>query len=382
MEAEVKKWINILVTAFVLIMAVPAVSQAAEKAGGTLTAAGNNVAVTVTLPEGRTEAITTLRLQLRVSVGSGTMDKPAFTFDPAVKSAVRDADIRKEKDNSYTIDIILSGKKDQRIFQTNGTVKIGTVSLKPASAAFAATVAFAGKNGAASAPTVDYVDSSGLSAITVPLAGTKPAEVKKAAAQTFSSAKPKLTVSVKNGSRRVRFGWKKVSGASGYLIYQYNTKTKKYKRIKTITGEKKLSWSKDFSWGTKYTFKLRAFQTMPGGGKTYGKYSPAVKSVVPPSGVKKFSAEFWSVGKAGLLWKRVPKAGGYQIYRSAKKKGKYKLARTIRKGKTTRCTSIKHKKGKTYYYKIRAYIKPAGKKRVYSKFSAVKKYKNTGKRKR
>lgn len=382
MEAEVKKWINILVTAFVLIMAVPAAAQAAEKAGGTLTAVGNNVAVTVALPEGRTEAITTLRLQLRVSVGSGTMDQPAFIFDPAVKSAVRDADIRKEKDNSYTMDIILSGKKDQKIFLANGTVKVGTVSLKPTSAAFAATVAFVGKNGAASSPTVDYVDSSGLSAITVALAGTKPAEVKKAAVPALSTAKPKLTVSVKNGSRKVRFRWNKITGASGYRIYQYNTKTKKYKRIKTITGGTKLSWSKNFSWGTKYTFKIRAFQTTPGGGKTYGKYSSATKSVVPPSAVKKFSAEFWSVGKAGLLWKRVPKAGGYQIYRSAKKKGKYKLARTIRKGKTTRCTSIKHKIGKTYYYKIRVYIKPAGKKCVYSKFSAVKKYKNTGKRKR
>ena len=74
-----------------------------------------------------------------------------------------------------------------------------------------------------------------------------------------------------------------------------------------------------------------------------------------------------------VSWKKVADADGYQIYRSATKNGKYKRIKTSSKASTT-YTSVKLKKGKTYYYKMRAYKVVNGKK-IYSSFTAPKKAK-------
>ncbi len=71
---------------------------------------------------------------------------------------------------------------------------------------------------------------------------------------------------------------------------------------------------------------------------------------------------------AKLTWKLSGPAKGYQVYRATSFNGKYKLVKTLSK-KTF--TNKKLKKGKTYYYKVRAYKKVNGKK-AYGAFSAVK----------
>ena len=70
-------------------------------------------------------------------------------------------------------------------------------------------------------------------------------------------------------------------------------------------------------------------------------------------------------------WKKINGASGYEVYRSTKKNGKYAAVKTINKGKKVTFTNKNLKKGKTYYYKIKAYKKVNGKK-VLGQFSAVK----------
>lgn len=74
---------------------------------------------------------------------------------------------------------------------------------------------------------------------------------------------------------------------------------------------------------------------------------------------------------AKVSWKKVSKASGYEIYRSTKKSSGYKKIKTITKGSTVSYKNTKLKKGKTYYYKVKAYRTVSGKK-VYSNYSAVK----------
>lgn len=76
-------------------------------------------------------------------------------------------------------------------------------------------------------------------------------------------------------------------------------------------------------------------------------------------------------GQVTVAWKRVKKAKGYQVYRSLKKNGKYKRVATIKKGTRVKYVNKKLKKGKRYYFKVRAYA-GAGSKKVYSKYSKVK----------
>lgn len=76
--------------------------------------------------------------------------------------------------------------------------------------------------------------------------------------------------------------------------------------------------------------------------------------------------------KLSISYKKVKNADGYQIYIANKKNGKYTLKLTVKKKIT--CTINKLKKGHKYFVKLRAYNKGNGKK-VYSKFSTVKKIK-------
>ena len=87
----------------------------------------------------------------------------------------------------------------------------------------------------------------------------------------------------------------------------------------------------------------------------------------------KLSAKALKNHKASLTWKKITlkyavdgeqystPVTGYQVYRSAKKNSGYKKIKTITKAGTVKFTDKKLKKGKTYYYKLRPYLKTGGK---------------------
>ena len=74
--------------------------------------------------------------------------------------------------------------------------------------------------------------------------------------------------------------------------------------------------------------------------------------------------------KVALKWKKNKVAQGYQIYRSTKKGKGFKCVKVIKNRNTTKWKDTKVKKGKTYYYKLRAY-KKVGKKTYYSKYTKI-----------
>ena len=84
-----------------------------------------------------------------------------------------------------------------------------------------------------------------------------------------------------------------------------------------------------------------------------GKYSNVIKAATSPQKVTAVKAKRVK-SKVKLTWKKVKGADGYEIYRATSKKGKYQ------KGTIVSYTDGKAKKGKTYYYKVRA-VKNAGK---------------------
>ena len=67
-------------------------------------------------------------------------------------------------------------------------------------------------------------------------------------------------------------------------------------------------------------------------------------------------------GKASLSWKEVSGATGYVVYMSEKKDSGFEKIGSTKK---LSCTIKNLKKGKTYYFKVKAYTKVDGK-NVYS----------------
>lgn len=379
-----KNSIRFVMVILVLFLAVPAAVLAAGTNSGTLTVDKNNVAVSLHLPEGKTGGITSLRLQLRVSVVSGSMGEPAFTFYSAVKSKVRDARISKEKDGSYLVDIIVSGKKEQKLFVDSEDLKLGTLRVAPVGQNAQIRVEFASQKDGK--PAVTYVDSDGLNSIRASLSKADAVIVKSSDSTPVQSRAPqvpdsgagkasgkklKLTVSVKNGSRRVAFRWTKDEGADGYVLFRYDASVKKYVGVKTFAGAGKVSYSRTYRYGKKYSFKVCSYKKAAGGTKVYGTMSAVSKVKMPPARVKGVAARSAGYMKTELSWKKVSKAKGYQIYGSRKKNGPYSRMKTVSSGSTKRIRLAGAKNKKISYYKIRAYIKGANKKRVYGRFSQV-----------
>ena len=185
------------------------------------------------------------------------------------------------------------------------------------------------------------------------------------------TAAPKAPAGVKAASaayNKVKVSWSKVSGATGYEVLQYNSSTKKYSRAALVKGT---SYTKSgLKTGTKYSFRVRAYKTA--GGKTvYSPYSNTVSAKPTLARVTKVKTKNNAGRNARITWKRVAGANGYKIYRATKKKGKYRAVKTLKSGRTVKFTNKKLKKGKRYYYKVRAY-RNIGKKKVYGKSSIAR----------
>lgn len=185
-------------------------------------------------------------------------------------------------------------------------------------------------------------------------ADTKPKKV------TGLKAKKQTTTSI-------TLNWSKVSGATGYEVYKYNSSKKKWEKVGSTT---KTSYTvKKLKAGTKYKFKVRAYKTV-NKKKYYGSYSSELQTATKTSTPKITSVTTGSK-KANLKWKKVSGATGYEIYMATSKNGKYSKVKTITKSSTVKYSKTKLKKNKKYYFKVRTYKTVNGKK-IYSSYSTVK----------
>ena len=73
--------------------------------------------------------------------------------------------------------------------------------------------------------------------------------------------------------RKVRITWKKVKNADGYQVYRATKKNGKYKLVKVVKGNKKVSYTNTkLKKNKKYYYKVRAYRTVKGK-KVYGAFS-------------------------------------------------------------------------------------------------------------
>lgn len=172
------------------------------------------------------------------------------------------------------------------------------------------------------------------------------------------------------GYNKVSLKWNKVSDADGYEVLRYATGGS-YRTIGTITNNTAVEYTDNsLATGTQFKYKVRAFKQLTGGQKVYSS-ATAVKSAVPKLATPVISKLTPSTKTINVSWKKVDGASGYEIYRAASKNSKYKCVKTITKGSTVTWKNSNLTKGRTYYYKIKAYRVVNGKK-VYSSFSSIK----------
>lgn len=170
-----------------------------------------------------------------------------------------------------------------------------------------------------------------------------------------------------------KVSWNKVSGANGYRIYRSTSKTGTYSKIKTTTKSTTTSWlDTGLKPGKGYYYKIRPYRKV-NGTRRYGTLSAPDKHYAKPA------KPTFTLKKSGrrvtLTLKKNSKLTGYTIYRKTGANGKWKRVKTVRVNKRKGATySRALTRGKTYYFKVKAFKKSSGK-RVYSVYSSTKKRK-------
>ena len=178
---------------------------------------------------------------------------------------------------------------------------------------------------------------------------------------------PKATskITATQTTTTVTLKWNKVTGADGYRVYKYNSKTKKYEKLKDVT-KTTLKISK-LKAGTIYKYKVRAYTKDDG--TIWGDYSKVFETATKCK-TPKITKLTTTKGKATVKWSNVSGESGYQVYYSTKKDSGYKKVKSY-KVNVVKGSKSKLKSGKKYYFKVRAYKKTASG-TIYSAWSAVK----------
>ncbi|MDD6290516.1 MAG: fibronectin type III domain-containing protein [Lachnospiraceae bacterium] len=179
-----------------------------------------------------------------------------------------------------------------------------------------------------------------------------------------------VTLTTKS-STSIELSWNKVSRASGYRIYRFNTDSGKYERIATIKGNTTFSYTDSgLSTGKEYQYKIRAYKAY-NGTNYYGSYSDIKTAITKPGKVGGLKLKTKS-STVTLTWNKVARATGYQVYRLNTKTGKYEKVATVKGSTTLTYTDKKLKKGTAYTYKVRAYKSYEGE-QYYGSYSSTAK---------
>ncbi len=167
-----------------------------------------------------------------------------------------------------------------------------------------------------------------------------------------------------------KLNWKKTVSATGYEIYRSTSYNGKFTKVKTISKNTTVKYTNtNLTPNKTYFYKVRAYSKV-GSSTKYSKFS-AVTSVTPGFDTPEIhTIDSVTTTKARLKWNQVDGAQGYRLYRSEKPGSGYKLVKTLTGESKTSYSNTGLKKGKTYYYKVRAFVK-SGSSYKYSGYSDV-----------
>lgn len=192
--------------------------------------------------------------------------------------------------------------------------------------------------------------NSGIATIIIKGIGNYSSEVKK----TFTIIPSKVSglKTASTSAHAIKLSWTKpLCGVNGYELYRYDTKTKTYVKIKTITLSTTTSYTNSkLKSATNYQYKVRAFKII-NGVKVYGAFS-STHNTCTATGTPSFKLVSGKKS-ATVNWTKVNGASSYAVYYKTSKTGNWKLLKSLG-ADTTTYTKNYLKSNTKYYFTVKA----------------------------
>lgn len=159
---------------------------------------------------------------------------------------------------------------------------------------------------------------------------------------------------VSASKENIELAWEETVNVDGYQLYKRKLGTHAYKLIADIKqGETLLFNDSDVEFNAVYTYYVSAYKIL-GKEVVSGNGSQSVKHYTPLETPVISSVSNASYNTLQVKWTTIPGAVGYQIYRSDKKDGEFKLLTEVSSGNATAYSDATCECGKTYFYYIHA----------------------------
>ena len=172
--------------------------------------------------------------------------------------------------------------------------------------------------------------------------------------ETTTSPKAVTSLSAtKETNNSITLSWNKVSGNNvRYVVFKYNTSTKGYEKIATVSNASSYTF-KNLNAGTTYKFKVRTVIVL-NNTYYYGDFSKEFSATTNPSKVSNLKNKTQTTNSITLSWSKVTGATGYNVYKYNTSTKKYdKVASVSGNSYTVKSLSA----NTTYKFKVRAYRK-------------------------
>ena len=196
------------------------------------------------------------------------------------------------------------------------------------------------------------VSAKRIGAVTVTCASAENSNISCSRKITVVPDKVKNISQISSSSSTVQLTWSEVGGASGFKVYNYNSKTKNFDELATVSDN---SCTMKVSAGKNYKIKIAALGEVSGK-EYYGEMSDEFTVVAGP---KAPELEAIALKKKVILsWSIIPEATHYVIY--SVKDGKTVKLATEDADSTDYAFTDKNLKTGSYSYKIRAVRKLDG----------------------
>ena len=189
---------------------------------------------------------------------------------------------------------------------------------------------------------------------------------------TIAPAKTSKITATSSQKEYVKLSWKAVEGATGYRVYVYETiEGKTRKKVASVNGKTTYNLQKDYlgdtmAVGAQYKVAVVAYTKLADGTVIHALAGTAYTFTRTPG--KPSLTVTSASGKANLKWTNVEDESGYQVYYATSENGEYKKLTSTTKNEYSKAFT----KGKTLYFKVRAYTK-FNDEVTYGKFSDIAK---------